>query len=52
MEKKGEGELGIAFVIDGISNNHRNYFAKGGYELIIGDGNLNYDTENIPETFY
>ncbi|MCP6756677.1 carbohydrate porin, partial [Klebsiella pneumoniae] len=31
---------------------HRNYLAAGGYGFIIGDGALNYATEDIGEAFY
>ncbi|MBY0433837.1 MAG: carbohydrate porin [Cyclobacteriaceae bacterium] len=57
VEKKGvlkkySDELGIATVINGISNDHRNYLAAGGYGFIIGDGQLNYGNEWITEFYY
>jgi high affinity Mn2+ porin len=45
-------ELGIAYVINGLSNDHRDYLANGGYGFMIGDGKLNYGYENILETYY
>lgn len=49
---RGEDELGLAFVANGISNAHRDYLAAGGYGFIIGDGKLNYGTEFIAELDY
>jgi high affinity Mn2+ porin len=45
-------KLGIALVINGISNDHKNYLAAGGYGFIIGDGKINYAYESIAEIFY
>jgi high affinity Mn2+ porin len=44
--------FGMAFVFDGLSNDHRDYLAAGGYGFIIGDGKLNYAPEQVLETFY
>jgi high affinity Mn2+ porin len=45
--------LNIAFAINGISDLHRQYLAKGGYGFIIGDGQLpNYGSEQILEINY
>jgi high affinity Mn2+ porin len=49
---RGDDELGLAFVANGISNAHRDYLATGGYGFIIGDGKLNYGTEFIAELDY
>lgn len=55
---KGDGwnqknsEIGLAFVGNGISKDHRDYLAQGGYGFIIGDGKLNYAPEMIAETYY
>ena len=43
---------GIAGVINGISSEHQQFLKDGGYGFIIGDGNLNYGTEKIVETYY
>jgi high affinity Mn2+ porin len=45
-------ELGAAVVVNGISGPHRNYLKAGGYGFIIGDGNLDYGSENIFEAYY
>jgi high affinity Mn2+ porin len=44
--------LGSAFVVNGLSPDHRNYLAAGGVGFIIGDGKLNYAPEQIWETYY
>lgn len=50
--KRGDDELGLAFVANGLSQPHRDYLAAGGYGFIIGDGKLNYGTEMIGELYY
>lgn len=47
-----DDEVGVAFVANGISNDHRDYLKAGGYGFIIGDGKLNYATELIAEFYY
>nr|WP_067059164.1 carbohydrate porin [Mucilaginibacter sp. L294] len=47
-----DDELGLAFVGNGISKDHQNYLAAGGYGFIIGDGQLNYSPELIAEVYY
>ena len=47
-----QDRAGLAFVTNGIAKDHQNYFAKGGYGFLIGDGALNYGRENIVESFY
>jgi high affinity Mn2+ porin len=45
--------IGLAFVSNGISNDHRDFLNIGGYGFMIGDGKLpNYSRENIIELFY
>jgi high affinity Mn2+ porin len=44
--------LGLAIAVNGISKDHRDYLAAGGYGFIIGDGKLNYGLESIFETYY
>jgi hypothetical protein len=43
---------GIAFVSNGISRNHQQYLALGGYGFLLGDGRLNYGRETIEEAYY
>jgi high affinity Mn2+ porin len=50
--KRADDELGLAFVDNGISSNHRAYLAAGGYGFLIGDGKLNYSPEMIAELYY
>jgi high affinity Mn2+ porin len=49
---RGDDELALAFVMNGISKPHRDYLAAGGYGFIIGDGALNYQPEMIAEVYY
>lgn len=50
--KRDNDMFGIAAVVNGLSNDHRNYLKAGGYGFLIGDGKLNYGTENIIEAYY
>ena len=45
--------IGVAGVVNAMSESARNYFAAGGIGILIGDGRLpHYDTENVFETYY
>ena len=44
--------IGLASVVNGISDAHRAYLAAGGYGFIIGDGALQYGLEFITEAYY
>jgi len=50
--KRTEDELGLAFIVNGLSDPHRQYLANGGYGFIIGDGKLNYSPEMVSELYY
>lgn len=50
--KRDDDELGLAFIGSGLSPEHRNYLAAGGYGFIIGDGKLNYSPEMVAELYY
>lgn len=50
--KRGDDELGLAFIANGLSADHKNYLAAGGYGFLIGDGRLNYAPELIAELYY
>lgn len=50
--KRNNDLWGLAFVLNGISKEHRNYLAAGGTGFMIGDGRLNYAPEGIAELFY
>jgi high affinity Mn2+ porin len=45
-------KIGLAYSINGISDAHRQYLALGGHGFILGDGRLNYGTEQILEGYY
>jgi len=44
--------VGIAGVKNMISDAHQKYLNNGGLGLILGDGKLNYGSEDIIETYY
>jgi high affinity Mn2+ porin len=44
--------LGLGFVVEGLSEPHRDYLAAGGSGFLLGDGRLNYRHEQILETYY
>ena len=44
--------VGVAGVVDELSRSAQDYFAAGGIGILIGDGRLNYGTENILEMYY
>ncbi|GAC1706809.1 MAG: hypothetical protein NVS9B7_17320 [Flavisolibacter sp.] len=50
--KRASDVFGLAFLLNGISKDHRNYLELGGYGFIIGDGQLNYGHEGIAELYY
>jgi high affinity Mn2+ porin len=43
---------GIAIVANGLSASHKEYQKLGGNGFMIGDGGLNYGTEQIAEVYY
>jgi high affinity Mn2+ porin len=47
-----DDEMGLAFIVNGLSQDHKDYLAAGGYGFIIGDGALNYSPEMIMEWYY
>lgn len=50
--KRPKDTFGVAIAANGLSVEHRDYLASGGYGFIIGDGKLNYGLEKIFETYY
>lgn len=50
--KRNDDQLGISFLANGISSDHRFYLKNGGYGFIIGDGKLSYSPEIIGEVYY
>ncbi|MBA4852296.1 carbohydrate porin [Emticicia sp. BO119] len=47
-----EDTIGMALVANGISKDHRAYLNAGGIGFMVGDGKLNYRTEDIVEVYY
>ena len=45
-------QVGLAGVVNGLSDAHKDYLAAGGIGFIIGDGRLSYAPEEILETYY
>jgi high affinity Mn2+ porin len=45
-------KVGLAFVSNGISGDHREYLKLGGLGFLLGDGTLTYGRENILEGYY
>jgi len=52
--KRPKDILGIAIAFNGLSQDHIDYLNAGGLTFMLGDGkgNLNYQQEQIMETFY
>ena len=50
--KRPDDVCGLATVINGISNDHKDFLKAGGYGFIIGDGTINYAHETVIETYY
>ena len=44
--------VGLAGVLNGISQTHREFLALGGTGILAGDGTLTYGIEKIVETYY
>jgi high affinity Mn2+ porin len=50
--RRPHDKVGIAWVTNGISGDHRRYLALGGEGFLLGDGRLTYGTEKIVEGYY
>jgi high affinity Mn2+ porin len=44
--------LGLAGIMSGLSQDHRDYLAAGGLGFELGDGALRYAPEEVIETYY
>ena len=44
--------VGLACAANGLSKDHKDYLAAGGYGFLVGDGRLNYSPEEVFEAFY
>jgi high affinity Mn2+ porin len=51
-KSRPDDEAGLAFILNGLSRDHRDYLAAGGYGFMIGDGRLAYALETIVELYY
>ncbi|HUJ89110.1 MAG TPA: carbohydrate porin [Syntrophorhabdales bacterium] len=47
-----EDHFGIAYAVQGLTGQHRHYLEAGGIGMLLGDGALNYGSEQIFETYY
>jgi len=47
-----DDRLGVAAVVEGLSDVHRAYLAGGGSGFLLGDGRLSYAPEQILEAYY
>lgn len=50
--RRPSDNAGLGFVVNLLSDDHRDYLAAGGYGFIIGDGRLTYGAEQIAEFYY
>jgi high affinity Mn2+ porin len=49
---RNDDTIGIGAAVNALTTPHRAWFAAGGLGLLIGDGQLNYRTEDILEAYY
>lgn len=49
---RDQDQVGVAMVVNGLSEPHRLYLEGGGYGFIIGDGSLRYAPELLGEVYY
>ncbi|TAN03451.1 MAG: carbohydrate porin [Rhodanobacteraceae bacterium] len=49
---RAQDRLGIAFAMNALSHEHRDYLAAGGCGFLLCDGKLNYGHEEIAEAYY
>jgi high affinity Mn2+ porin len=52
LKGRPEDEAGLAFIVNALSRDPRDYLAAGGLGFMIGDGRLNYGFEKIAELYY
>jgi len=52
LKGRPKDEVGLAFIVNALSPDHRDYLALGGLGFMIGDGRLNYGLEKIAELYY
>ena len=49
---RSQDRLGLAYAVNGLSQSHRAYLGAGGLGFFVGDGQINYGTERVFETYY
>jgi high affinity Mn2+ porin len=49
---RSDDRAGLAAVVEGLSDVHRDYLAAGGSGFLLGDGRLSYAREQILEAYY
>lgn len=49
---RADDTIGLAGMVNGLSDHHRRFYQAGNAGFIVGDGRLNYATEQIVETYY
>jgi high affinity Mn2+ porin len=47
-----DDQVGLGFVVNGLTSVHQAYLAAGGYDFLIGDGALDYAPEEVVELYY
>lgn len=50
--KREDDNVGLAYVISGLSTPHKDYLKAGGKGFMLGDGALNYGAEQLAELYY
>ncbi len=50
--QRPDDTIGTAGVINALSHAHADFLKAGGLGILIGDGKLNYATEDILEAYY
>ncbi len=50
--RREEDRVGLAYGVDGLSRQHRNYLEAGGITPLLGDGALTYGCEQVLEAYY
>lgn len=50
--KRADDQVGLAYVVSGLSTPHKNYLKAGGKGFLLGDGALNYGAEQLAELYY
>jgi high affinity Mn2+ porin len=50
--KRPNDTLGLGGVVEGLSGDARAFFSAGGMGIVIGDGRMQYATEQVVEAYY